>query len=193
MSIQATPFLLPLLFQLGLGHDAVTAGAMLLPYFLGNLALKSVTTPILKRFGFRRVLLVAGSLSVLGIAAFAAVTPQTGWPVLAALLVLAGCARSMLLTANSTLMMIELPNAQMGAGSTLSAIAMQVAAAMGVAVAALALALAGQLHAQVGGQVLLQDFHLAFLAVAAVGALALWHYRQVPADVGAGMLAGKAA
>lgn len=196
MSIQATPFLLPLLFQLGLGHDAVTAGAMLLPYFLGNLALKSVTTPILKRFGFRRVLLVAGSLSVLGIAAFAAVTPQTGWPVLAALLVLAGCARSMLLTANSTLMMIELPNAQMGAGSTLSAITMQVAAAMGVAVAALALALAGQLHgthAQAGGQVLLQDFHLAFLAVAAVGALALWHYRQVPVDVGAGMLAGTAA
>ncbi|KQP05011.1 hypothetical protein [Pseudorhodoferax sp. Leaf265] len=81
----------------------------------------------------------------------------------------------------------------MGAGSTLSAITMQVAAAMGVAVAALALALAGQMHAQVGGQVLLQDFHLAFLAVAAVGALALWHYRQVPADVGAGMLAGKAA
>ena len=193
MSVQATPFLLPLLFQLGLGHDAVTAGAMLLPYFLGNLAMKSVTTPILRRFGFRRVLLVASVCSTLSIAAFATVTAHTGLTTLVVLLALAGCARSMLLTANATLMMIELPGAQMVAGSTLSAIFMQVAAAMGVALGALALAAAGHLHGPGGGPALLQDFHVAFLAVAAVGALALWQFRRVPQDVGAGMLAGKAA
>ncbi len=192
ISVQATPFLLPLLFQLGLGKDAVTAGAMLLPYFLGNLAMKSVTSPILSRFGFRRVLLVAGSASVLSIAAFAAVTEQTSWLALATLLALAGCARSMLLTANATLMMIELPSAQMGAGSSLSAITMQVASAMGVAVGALALAVAAQSHAAGQGAVALQDFRVAFLAVAAFGALALWQYHRVPQNVGAGMLAGRA-
>ncbi len=192
ISVQATPFLLPLLFQLGLGKDAVTAGAMLLPYFLGNLAMKSVTTPILTRFGFRRVLLMAGSASVLSIAAFAAVTEQTSWLALATLLALAGCARSMLLTANATLMMIELPSAQMGAGSSLSAITMQVASAMGVAVGALALAVAAQSHAAGQGAVALQDFRVAFLAVAAFGALALWQYHRVPQNVGAGMLAGRA-
>lgn len=193
ISVQATPFLLPLLFQLGLGHDAVRAGAMLLPYFLGNLAMKSVTTPILHRFGFRRVLLVTGVASALSIAAFATVTAQTSWLVLAALLMVAGCTRSMLLTANSTLMMIELPGSQMIAGSTLSAIAMQVASAMGVALAALALAAAGRLHAPGTAQVQLQDFQLAFLALATVGAMALWQYRRVPQDVGAVMLAGKSA
>jgi EmrB/QacA subfamily drug resistance transporter len=193
MSIQATPFLLPLLFQLGLGHDAVAAGAMLLPYFLGNLAMKSVTTPILQRFGFRRVLLVAGLCSTLSIAAFAAVTAQTAWLALATLLAVAGCARSMMLTAVSTLMMIELPNAQMGAGSTLSSITMQIAAALGVAVGALALALAGHLHRQAAGPVALQDFHAAFLAVAALGALALWQFWRVPQHIGTGLPAGKAA
>jgi EmrB/QacA subfamily drug resistance transporter len=191
MSVHATPFLLPLLFQLGLGHDAVRAGAMLLPYFLGNLAMKSVTTPILRRFGFRRVLLVTGVASALSIAAFASVTDQTSWIVLVALLVVAGCTRSMLLTANSTLMMIELPGPQMMAGSTLSAIAMQVASAMGVALAALALAAAGQLHVPGNGQVQLQDFHLAFLALAAIGATALWQYRHVPRALGTVTLAGK--
>lgn len=192
-SLQATPFLLPLLFQLGLGHDAVAAGAMMLPYFLGNLAMKSVTTPILQRFGFRRVLLVAGGTSALAIAAFAGVTAQTPWFALAALMVVAGCARSMQMTAVSTLTMIELPNALMGAGSTLSAMGMQIASALGVAVGALSLALAAQWHAQGAGQVLLQDFRFAFLAVAAIGALPLWQYRHVPLHVGAGMLAGKAA
>lgn len=180
-----------MLFQLGLGHDAVTAGAMLLPYFLGNLAMKSVTTPILRRFGFRRVLLVAGGGSALCIAAFAAVTANTPWLALTALLVVAGSARSMLLTANSTLMMIELSSPQMGAASTLSAITMQVASAMGVALGALALAWSAQWHGQGAGPVLLQDFRVAFVAVGAVGALALLQYWRVPRDVGAGALVGQ--
>jgi EmrB/QacA subfamily drug resistance transporter len=189
--VQATPFLLPLLFQLGLGHDAVTAGAMLLPYFLGNLGMKSITTPILQRFGFRRVLLVAGTCSALCVLAFAAVTPHTPWWALMGLLVLAGSTRSMVLTANSTLMMIELTGPQMGAASTLSAITMQVASAMGVALGALALAWSGQWHGHGTGPVLLQDFRMAFGAVGAVGLLALLQYRYVPHDVGAGALAGQ--
>ncbi len=189
ISVQATPFLLPLLFQVGLGQGAVAAGAMLLPYFVGNLAMKSVTTPILRRFGFRRVLLVSSACSALAIAAFATVTVQTPLPMVSALLVVAGCARSMLLTANSTLMMIELPGAQMVAGSTLSAITMQVASAMGVALGALALAAAGAWwQGPADGAVRLQDFHAAFLAVAAVGVLALWRFRHVPDDMGAGLL-----
>ncbi len=198
ISVQATPFLLPLLFQLGLGQDAVAAGAMLLPYFLGNLAMKSVTTPILRRYGFRRVLLVSSAISAVSIAAFATVTAQTPLFVLSLMLVVAGCARSMLLTANSTLMVIELPGAQMVAGSTLSAITMQVAAAMGVSLGALALASAGQWlgggsDGVAGGQTVLADFHAAFLVVAAVGAVGLWRFREVPGGMGLDLRAEKAA
>jgi hypothetical protein len=55
VAINATPFLLPLLFQLGFGLSSIEAGAYLLVYFLGNLGMKAVTTPLLARLGFRTV------------------------------------------------------------------------------------------------------------------------------------------
>ena len=56
VAISMTPFLLPLMFQIGFGASAFEAGIMLLVYMAGNLAMKSVTTPILHRFGFRDVI-----------------------------------------------------------------------------------------------------------------------------------------
>lgn len=191
MCIQSTPFLLPLLFQLGLGMNAVASGALLLPYFLGNLGMKSVTTPILKRFGFRRVLLAAGACSSLAIAAFAAVDGATPWAALVALLLVAGCARSMLMTAINTLQYADLPASQVGAGSTLSAITSQVASALGVALGALALAVAARLHGH--GRVTLQDFAIAFLAVGLVSGCALLQFRRLGHDAGADVIAARRA
>ena len=59
VAINATPFLLPLLFQLGFGLSPVDAGLMILAYFLGNLGMKTVTTPTLRRFGFRTVMVLS--------------------------------------------------------------------------------------------------------------------------------------
>src|SRR5205085_7303348 len=57
MAIGAVPFLLPLMFQVGFGLDAFRAGLLMVAVFAGNLAMKPGTTFILRRFGFRRVLL----------------------------------------------------------------------------------------------------------------------------------------
>ncbi len=64
IAISMTPFLLPLMFQIGFGQNALQAGVMLLVYMSGNLAMKSATTPMLRRFGFRDVLRVNGILCV---------------------------------------------------------------------------------------------------------------------------------
>ncbi len=56
LTISATPFLLPLMFQVAFGLTAWTAGLYVLAYFAGNLLMKTVTTPALRRFGFRNVL-----------------------------------------------------------------------------------------------------------------------------------------
>nr|WP_281068745.1 MFS transporter [Ramlibacter agri] len=185
MTLQATPFLLPLLFQLALGRSAVDAGAMLLPYFLGNLGMKSVSTPILLRLGFRRVLVLMGFANAVAIAAFAFTGPQTPWLVLVLLLVAAGCVRSMLLTAVNTLMFADVTLPERGAASALSTISMQVAAAMGVAVGAILLALAqaanGHPHLE------LPDFRVAFLVMGAICALATVSFWRLPHDAGAEM------
>ena len=69
MGVNAAPFLLPLMFQVGFGLDAFRAGGLVVAYFIGNLVMKTVTTPTLRRFGFRSVLVVNGCLAGLSTAA----------------------------------------------------------------------------------------------------------------------------
>ena len=46
--ISSMPFLLPLMFQLGMGFDALRAGLTVTPLFVGNIGIKPFTTPILR-------------------------------------------------------------------------------------------------------------------------------------------------
>ena len=48
----------------GFGLDAFASGLLVLAYAVGNLGMKSVTTPILRRFGFRSVMIVNGLLTL---------------------------------------------------------------------------------------------------------------------------------
>ena len=82
IAINSAPFLLPLMFQLGLGYDSVQSGLLLLALFGGNLAMKPFTTAILQNFGFRNVLMASGLLTSLSFALcalFGAHTP--GWAI----------------------------------------------------------------------------------------------------------------
>ncbi|MBT9432802.1 MFS transporter [Candidatus Sodalis endolongispinus] len=58
ITVSTVPFLLPLLFQVGFGMDPFHAGILVLAVFAGNLAMKPATTPLMRRFGFRPILLV---------------------------------------------------------------------------------------------------------------------------------------
>ena len=64
ISILAVPFLLPLMFQDDFGWSAAKAGGVVIFVFVGNLCIKPATTPLLRRFGFRAVLV--GSIGLGG-------------------------------------------------------------------------------------------------------------------------------
>ena len=49
--ITAIPFLLALFFQLGFGWSAAQAGLVVVALFVGNVAIKPTTTPLMRRFG----------------------------------------------------------------------------------------------------------------------------------------------
>ena len=55
---------------------------MLLVYMAGNLAMKSITTPILHRFGFRDVIRVNGTLCVASLVACGLLSPAVPMPVI---------------------------------------------------------------------------------------------------------------
>jgi MFS family permease len=182
-TVAATPFLLPLLLQLAFGLTALRAGTFIMIYFIGNLAMKPATTPLLQRFGFRRVLIVNGALSGIAIAACGWTEPLH-WPVLSSsVFLLAGLTRSMQFTCMNTLAFADLSRAQRGPASTLNSMLVQVATALGVATAAILLQKSTQFHGS--AQPNLSDFRLAFALVGAAGFLAALGNRRLHPDAGA--------
>ena len=183
MCLQATPFLLPLMFQIAFGMSAVQAGLFTLAYFLGNLSMKTITTPVLRRFGFRSVMLVNGLLAALAMLGCAALGADTPVALLVALLVGAGATRSMQMTAMNALTFADIDPALRGPSSTLSSVCMQLASALGAAVSTLLLALSQMAH----GRDLLAaaDFRFAFVCIGLIALASGSGFARLRPDDGA--------
>ncbi|MGH8778740.1 DHA2 family efflux MFS transporter permease subunit [Paraburkholderia sp.] len=185
VSISAVPFLLPLMFQLGFGMDAFRSGLLTLAVFAGNLAMKLVTTPIMRRFGFRSVLIVNGAFAAISLAAMSLLTPATSYVWIVAVLFVSGLARSLQFTAINTLSFADVPKPQMSGASTLSSTLTQMTMGMGVAVGAIALRAAAWLHGHPAQSVTPADFSIAFLLVAAIGIVAIVDVFSLDRNAGA--------
>jgi EmrB/QacA subfamily drug resistance transporter len=154
--VTAVPFLLPLLFQDGFGWGPVRSGLVVVAVFVGNIAIKPATTPLLRRFGFRPVLLASIAGLALGLAGCALLSPLTPlWAVLVVLCV-GGAFRSTGLTVYNTLQFADVDRSRFAGANTLAATGQQLANGLGIAVGALALRLGTQ---AVGG---LGSYRVAF-------------------------------
>jgi predicted MFS family arabinose efflux permease len=148
--------------------------------------MKIRTTQVLRRFGFRRVLLVNGLLSVVSMLACAFLTPTTPVPVIAAVLFVGGLTRSMQFSAYNTLAFADIGKDRLAPANTLFSTVFQLAMGLGVALGALGVRW-GQLALErfgVGGMAAGQ-FRLAFVLVALVGLLAMADTLRLAADAGA--------
>lgn len=139
MGIGSAPFLLPLMFQEGFGYDPFHSGLLVLAVFVGNLGMKTVTTPILRRFGYRDVLIWNGMVCVLALAACAALTPETPWPVTASVLLVGGMTRSMQFTSLGTIAYADVPKSRMADANSLANVAGQITMAAGITAGALSI------------------------------------------------------
>jgi EmrB/QacA subfamily drug resistance transporter len=185
IAISAAPFLLPLMFQVGFGMNAFESGLLTLAVFAGNLSMKVVTTPVMRRFGFRAVLLVNGTLAALSLAAMSLLSPTTPKTVIVIVLFLSGLSRSLQFTALNTLSFADVPKAQMSGASALSSTLFQLTMGIGVAFGAIALRLAAWIHGHAGQSVAPEDFSIAFLLVAGVGLLGIADLFGLARDAGA--------
>lgn len=137
--ITAVPFLLPLQFQLEFGWTPLAAGAMVAALFAGNLTIKPATTPLMRRFGIRTVLLVNGLASVACFGLLALLQPGLPVAVMAVILYLSGALRSIGFTAYNSLAFSDVDGEELTHANTLNASVQELAAGLGVAVAALLL------------------------------------------------------
>ncbi len=182
ITINAAPFLLPLLFQIGFGFDAFHAGLMLLATYLGNMGMKPFTTAIMRRWGFRTSAIGTGLFASLALALCGVLFPATPLPVILVVLFAAGITRSLQFTVLGTLAFADVTPPRMSGASSLISVSQQMAVGMGVALGAAILHLSAARH---GGTPVLADFHLTFFAVAVIMLSGLpWFYR-LPHTAGA--------
>jgi EmrB/QacA subfamily drug resistance transporter len=182
-AISATPFLLPLMLEVGFGLSPLDSGLLLLIYMLANFLMKVVTNPIVRRFGMRRVLLVNGGITAAGIAACALIFPGLPAVLIGAILLLAGASRSLQFSALTYMTFAEIAPEERSPASVLSSLTMQVANGVGVALAALLLNFSRLLrHA---ASLSPFDFRLALIAMGVFGALGLFAYAGLAEGTGA--------
>jgi len=172
IAISVSPFLLPLMFQVGFGLNAFQSGLLMLGLFAGNLGMKAVTSQVLRRFGFRSVLVVNGILTALWMLACAVLFPQTPTAIILIVLFINGLCRSMQFTSLTTLAFADVPKPELSMATSFFSMITQMSMGMGVAVGAIALRVAGYVDGNSSGAPTTKEFHVAFLFVAALTVLA---------------------
>jgi EmrB/QacA subfamily drug resistance transporter len=178
----ALPFMLPLLLQLVFGFDAFASGSITFVAAIGAIAMKFVAQPILRQFGFRRVLvcnalIAAGFLAIYGF--FAPGTPV--WLIILAIL-LGGFFRSLQFTSLGAMAYADMPQERFSQASTLFSAIQQTAIAAGVALAAFSLESTRAMRG--GGELAQSDFAIAFAIIAALTAVSAVIHWRLPADAG---------
>ena len=159
------------MFQVPFGLSPFQSGLLVLAMFAGNLSMKTITTPVLRRFGFRAVLIFNGLITAVLILSFSFLAPQTPRPAIVALLFLHGLSRSMQFTSLATLAFVDIPKPLMSSATSFISVVTQMGMGMGVAVGAVALRLAAWTHSEQTGVPTLSDFHVAFALVAVIAVL----------------------
>lgn len=182
IGIGALPFLLPLMLQLGFGLTPFESGLITLSGAIGAIAMKTLAGRIVRRFGFRSVLIgnaviCAAFLMVNGL--FTPATPH--WLILGALLA-GGFFRSLQFTAVNTMGYADLPDMRMSSATSLSSTAQQLSVSFGVGLGALIL----HLTLAVRGATVLAagDFWPAFVVVGLISMVSALVFLPLPADAG---------
>jgi EmrB/QacA subfamily drug resistance transporter len=180
-AVSAAPFLLPLLLQEGFGWSPVRAGAMLVAVFAGNLGIKPVTTPLVRRFRLVPIVVVSTAVLAATFVAAALLGPRTPDLAVAALFAVSGAARSVGFTAYNTLQFADVPAGSMSPANALASIAGQLAGGLGIALAALLVrAAAGAVPAADAAFA----YRAALVAMAGVGLLSLVETAFLPRGAG---------
>jgi MFS family permease len=156
----------------------------MLAYAAGNLLMKAATNRILRRFGFRRVLVVNGIVAAVSVLAVAALVPGVPLAAIAAVLLFAGLTRSLQFTALNTLAYAEIPHSAMSGASAFQTMLQQVAFAFGIALGAVVLTLSATLRGAGPGAIGVADFQVAFILAALFTAAAVPSLRTLAHDVG---------
>lgn len=178
----AMPFLIPLLLQVSLGYTPAQAGVMLIPVAVAAILSKRIGPPLIRRAGYRNVLL-ANTLLVGGtIISFGLIGEATPSWLLMVQLACFGAVNSLQFTAMNTIALFDLEGSNASSGNSLLSMIMMLSMSLGVAIAG------GLLAAFDGtsgsGTQALSAFHATFVTVGLITCASAGIFWQLAPDAG---------
>jgi EmrB/QacA subfamily drug resistance transporter len=133
LGVGGLPFLLPLLYQLGLGLPAWQSGLLMMPIAAAAMGMKLITVRILKHFGYRKVLIVNTLMMGATICLYAWVVPSTPIFVMVALGLAQGFFNSLQFSSMNSMAYADIDTADSSMASTIASSLQQMSMSFGLA------------------------------------------------------------
>jgi EmrB/QacA subfamily drug resistance transporter len=184
IGIGGVPFLLPLLYQVGLGFTPIQSGLLIMPQALAALSTKLVIARILDRLGYRGVLISNTVALGLLLMLFATVGPGTQLWVIVLQAFCFGAFMSVQYTSMNTLTYADIDEHQTSSASSIASTAQQMSISFGVAAAGLctAIFIPDQLRSNPGEMI--HGIHEAFLVLGGFTILSTVVFHRLKRDDG---------
>jgi EmrB/QacA subfamily drug resistance transporter len=183
LGLGALPFLLPLMLQVGFGMTPFQSGLITFATALGAMSMKMATTAILRKLGFKTVLVANTVISAAFLAACAAFTAFTPALVMVVVLLVGGFFRSLQFTSINTIAYADVEPRRVSKATALVTVGQQLSVSAGVALGALAVETTVALRGH--HEIMAADFRPAFIVVALISAASALIFMRLPDDAGA--------
>jgi MFS family permease len=185
LGIGGVPFLLPLLYQVGLGFSPVQSGLLIMPQAIASMTVKILMSRILNRFGYRGVL--SSNTIILGLLLFLFASIGLGTPVwfIVLLAFLYGGFTSLQYTSMNTLVYADISDEETSSASSIASTMQQLAISFGVAMAGLVTTLFVPERLRSNAPQMIHGVHLALFILGGMTILSTIVFRNLrPGDGG---------
>jgi EmrB/QacA subfamily drug resistance transporter len=193
LGVGGLPFLLPLLYQLGLGLPAWQSGLLMMPAAAAAMGMKLVAPKILARFGYRQVLVANTLLIGLTIGLFSLVSSGTPLIAIVCISLMQGFCNSMQFSSMNTLAYADIEQKDSSMASTMSSSFQQLSMSFGLAMGSIVTAWFLGRVSQTNQVLVTNAIHHAFLTLAVVTMISAVLFSRLRREDGESISKGKAA
>lgn len=185
LGASGVPFLLPLLYQSGLGYSPVQSAMLILPQSMTALTVKAVIPAILARLGYRGVLTTNTIAVGLIIASFATIDASTPIALILVQASLFGFCQSLQFSSMNTLVYADIGERDASMAATMASTLQQMSMSFGVATASLLAAWLIPVNTGIAATDLVAGIHKAFLVLGLLTIISTLVFRGLRRDDGA--------
>lgn len=187
IALGASPFLLPLMLQLGFGLTPLMSGLLTVATAVGSLCVRALLKPAIQRYGFKTILIASTLLTGVFYALYGLFSPDTSHTLIFVVLLFGGLFNSFAMVTLNTLGYSDVPQNRMSQATALSSMSQQFALSVGVAFAAFLVSATARYHGHAPGTLGATDFSPAFIVVGIMTWCSLFYFFRLSPEEGAEM------